>query len=91
MLEIVPTVAFPPVTPPTCHVTEVLVVFDSVAANGCVEPAATVAEVGETLMLTGPGWGGGFDMLEPDPPPQPINNPSDMAATGAKRRYFGLI
>jgi len=91
VLEIVPTVALPPVIPSTCHVTVVLLVFDTVAANCFVEPAATVAEVGETLMLTGPDWGGRFDGVEPAPPPQPVNNPIEMATIGAKGTYSGLI
>jgi hypothetical protein len=67
------------------------VVFDSVAANCCVEPAGTVAEVGERLILTGPDWGGGFDGLELGAPPQPVNNPSDMATTSTKETNSGLI
>jgi hypothetical protein len=50
-VEIVPTVALPPVTPLTCHVTALLLVFFSVAENCCVAPAVTVAVVGETETL----------------------------------------
>src|SRR5438876_496878 len=51
-LEIAPTVALPPVTPFTCQVTAVLLVFCTTALNCCVPPAATVAEVGEMVTLT---------------------------------------
>jgi hypothetical protein len=51
-LEIVPTVALPPVTPFTCQVTAVLLVFCTIALNCCVPPAATVAEIGEMVTLT---------------------------------------
>jgi hypothetical protein len=53
---IVPTVEFPPVTPLTCHVTAVLVVPVTVAANCCELPALTFAEVGDTVtVMTGGG------------------------------------
>src|SRR2546430_12908415 len=51
-LEIVPTVALPPVTPFTCQVTAVLLVFCTVAVNCWVPPAATVADVGAIVTLT---------------------------------------
>src|SRR5438552_3790189 len=51
-LDIVPTVALPPVTPLTCQVTAVLLVFCTVAANCCVPPAPTVADTGEIVTLT---------------------------------------
>src|SRR5204863_109664 len=51
-LDIVPTVALPPVTPLTCHVTAVLLVFCTVAVNCCVPPAPTVAYTGEIVTLT---------------------------------------
>jgi hypothetical protein len=50
--ETVPTVALPPVTPFTCQVTAVLLVFCTVAVNCCVPPTATVADVGEIMTLT---------------------------------------
>jgi hypothetical protein len=53
--EIVPTVALPPITPFTCHVTAVLLVFCTVAENCCVRPAVTIAEVGEIVTPTGIG------------------------------------
>ena len=52
-LETVPTVALPPVTPLTCQVTVVLLVFCTVAVNCCVPPTATVADAGEIVTLTG--------------------------------------
>src|SRR6266853_794790 len=54
-LDIVPTVGLPPVTPLTCQVTAVLLVFCTVAANCCVPPAPTVADTGEIATLTGMG------------------------------------
>src|ERR671923_1004148 len=51
-LEIVPIVALPPLTPFTCQVTAVLLVFCTIAVNCWVPPAATVAEVGEMVTLT---------------------------------------
>ena len=53
-LEIVPAAVFPPVTPFTCQVTAVLLVFCTVAVNCRVSPVLTVAEVGEIVTLTGP-------------------------------------
>ena len=52
MVETVPWVVSPPVTPLTCQVTEVLPVFCTVAVNGWVCPTCTVAEGGrmETTM-----------------------------------------
>src|SRR2546427_11552479 len=55
--EIVPTVALPPVTPFTCQVTAVLLVFCTTALNCCVPPAATVAKIGEMVTLTEIGVG----------------------------------
>jgi hypothetical protein len=43
----------PPVTPFTCQVTAVLLAFSTVAVNCCVPPAATVADAGEMVTLTG--------------------------------------
>src|SRR2546423_886466 len=54
-LDIVPTVALPPVTPLTCQVTAVLLVFSTVAVNCCVPPAPTVADTGEIVTRTGMG------------------------------------
>src|SRR5882757_4772451 len=54
-LDIVPTVGLPPVTPLTCQVTAVLLVFCTVAANCCVPPAPTVADTGEIVTLTTTG------------------------------------
>src|SRR5205823_10523031 len=48
-LDIVPTVALPPLTPLTCQVTAVLLVFCTVAVNCCVPPAPTVADTGEIV------------------------------------------
>src|SRR5437764_207988 len=51
-LDIVPTVALPPLTPFTCQVTAVLLVFCTVAVNCCVPPAPTVADAGEIVTRT---------------------------------------
>ena len=42
-------------TPFTCQVTDVLLVFCTVAVNGCVAPPIKLALFGEMLMLTGTG------------------------------------
>jgi hypothetical protein len=57
-VEIVPVVAFPPVTPFTCQVTAVLVVFCTVAAKVCDAPVVTLAVPGEIEILTGGGEAG---------------------------------
>src|SRR6266513_3894829 len=54
-LDIVPTVALPSVTPLTCPVTAVLLVFCTVAVNCCVPLAATVADVGAIVTITAVG------------------------------------
>ena len=54
-LEIVPTVALPPVIAFTCQVTVVLLVFSTVAVNCCVPPTATVADAGEIITVTATG------------------------------------
>ena len=53
VVEMVPTVAFPPFTPFTCHVTAVFEVFVTVAVNCCVKPVTTVAVLGLTATETG--------------------------------------
>jgi hypothetical protein len=77
-----PTVALPPTTPPTCHVTAVSLELVTVAKNVCVPvPTSTFAVVGEMptctasvppllllllLLLTPPP----SSLLPPPPPPQ---------------------
>src|ERR1019366_4763900 len=46
--RIVPSVAFPPTTPPTFHVTVASCAPVTTARNACVPPSTTVAAVGET-------------------------------------------
>jgi len=65
---IVPIVEFPPIMPLTCHVTAVLVVPVTVAANCCELPALTFAELGDTVTVM---MGGGA--LTP-PPLHPNTN-----------------
>jgi hypothetical protein len=48
----VPTVALPPATPFTCHVTLVFVTFETVAVNCCVAPVCSDMFVGDTATLT---------------------------------------
>jgi hypothetical protein len=62
----VPTVEFPPVTPFTLHVTDMLVALVTVAVKVCVAPSKTFCVVGATVTVTGGGGGGGG---EPPPPP----------------------
>src|SRR5882672_7710979 len=52
---IVPTVALPPGTVFTCHVTVVFVAFVTVAVNCCIRPVTTVAVFGETVTVTAGG------------------------------------
>jgi hypothetical protein len=49
---IVPTVAFPPVTPFTCHITLVFAAYATLAVNCCVWPVCTIAVPGETSTVT---------------------------------------
>src|SRR5438045_7226119 len=53
-LDIVPTVALPPVTPLTCQVTAVLLVFCTVAVNCCVPSAPHTAELHSLRPLASP-------------------------------------
>jgi len=77
---IVPKVAFPPVTPFTCHVTTVFVVPVMVAKKNCVLPAVTLACVGEITIPTETRCGG----MEPEPPPQPGNENNDETTMAAR-------
>src|SRR5207244_3431870 len=54
---VVNTGASSPMTPFTCQVTAVLLVFCTTALNCCVPPAATVAKIGEMVTLTEIGVG----------------------------------
>ena len=49
----VPTAEFPPLMPLTRQVTAVLLLFCTVAVNFFVPPAASDADVGEIVTLTG--------------------------------------
>ena len=51
-MDIVPTVALPPLAPFTCHVTAVFVEPVTVAVNCCVAPVCTDAEVGAMVIPT---------------------------------------
>src|ERR1019366_6739783 len=50
--RIVPSVAFPPTTPPTFHVTVASCAPFTTAWNTCAPPSATVAADGDTVTLT---------------------------------------
>lgn len=63
MAEMVPTELLPPCTPPTYQFTPSLLVPETVAANACDWPPATVAAVGEITMAIGP---------EPEPVDAPL-------------------
>jgi hypothetical protein len=67
--DIVPTVALPPGTPATLHVTLVSAAFDTVAENSAALPNSTGAPAGITLTDTGggPGGGGGGDVAPAQP------------------------
>lgn len=78
---IVPVVAFPPVAPFTCQVTEVFDDPATVALNGCVAPARTLALDGETLTVTLEPEGGVFEFeLEDEFFVVPVHPPSDTAS-----------
>jgi hypothetical protein len=85
--EIVPCTLLPPGMPETLQVTEVLEVFDTVAANAALFPSNTEALVGVTLIATG-GWpggaGGGLGVVVPA---HPATNAQSAAVTqtGARR------
>lgn len=74
-METVPTVALPPVTPFTDHVTTVLDVPVTEAVNCCVVPIMTFEEDGATLTVID-GGGGGAEL----PPPQPEAKPIERIA-----------
>jgi hypothetical protein len=63
VVEMKPTVVVPPVTPFTCQVTAVLVLFVTAAVNCCVALMLTDAEVGEIVIVTA--------VLEEELPPPP--------------------
>jgi hypothetical protein len=75
---IVPVEALPPVTPFTCQVTEVFDDPVTVALNGFVAPARTLALEGEIATVT-PGPEGGALELEDElfvAPVQPASTPA---------------
>jgi len=78
---IVPCVVSPPLTPLTCHVTAVFVVFETVAENCCVMPVCTLAVGSEMEMETA---GGGVV----EAPLQPMSHPTAVknAARDMRRR-----
>jgi hypothetical protein len=55
IVEIVPVLAFPPVTPFTCQVTAVLPVFCTVAVKAWDAPVVTLAVPGAIEIPTGSG------------------------------------
>ena len=68
---IVPTAVEPPVTPLTDHVTPGLVVPVNVAVNGCADPSAIEAVVGEIVTLIGVAATTLTDMVFPVTAPGP--------------------
>jgi hypothetical protein len=68
LVEIVPTLASPPVVPFTCQVTPALLVFVTVAEKGAVAPSLTVAAVGLTVTAM---VAGGLVLVLALPPPPP--------------------
>lgn len=69
LVEMVPIVAFPPVTPFTDHSTAVFVVFETVAVSVDVMPSKTDVFVAVMLMPIGglPGGADGFAPARPHP------------------------
>ena len=65
--SIVPSVAFPPATPFTPHVTAVLVVFVTITVNCCVAPTRTgTFPPGDTLTIIRAPGGAGDGAVEDD-------------------------
>jgi hypothetical protein len=58
VVEIVPTVEFPPKTPFTLQLTAVFDVPVTVAVSCCVLPSSTLELEDDTITVT--GWGAGF-------------------------------
>lgn len=83
MLDIVPTVEFPPEVPFTLQVTAVSDVPVTVAVNCCELPSNTLEPEEETLTVT--DGGGGLDELLPPQPPRMMRGPSEQrSGTRAK-------
>ena len=79
MLDIVPTVEFPPDTPFTVQVTAVFDVPVTVALNCCVLPSSTI-ELGDvSVRVTDWGEGGGGAVDDP-PPPHPQRTMANPAS-----------
>jgi hypothetical protein len=70
VLDIVPTVEFPPATPFTPQVTTVFDVPVSVAVNCSMFPSSTLELEDETVTITDTG-GDDVELELPPPPPQP--------------------
>src|SRR5207253_10753556 len=97
VVEIVPTLVFPPAMPLTCQVTALLAVLVIVAVKVCVPPVWTLAAAGVTDTSIGAGGGGGggggdggcgaVAPLSPDPPPpQPAGCSSPATSPAITRR-----
>jgi hypothetical protein len=68
----VPTLAFPPDTPFTCHATAVFVLPLTAAVNGCCSPGNLLAVFGLTLTEIPPP--------PPPPPPPPFVPPQEVSS-----------
>jgi len=91
-----PVALAPPVTPFTCHVTDIFDEPVTVAANGCVLPARSVAVLGETeTFTTGGGGGGGAPGFPEGPPTVPVHAAWNITASrtrnGRIRRMMGTL
>jgi hypothetical protein len=73
LASIVPALAFPPVTPFTCHVTAVFDVPLTAAENGCCSVGNLLAVCGLTLTVTAGG--------PPPPPPVLAPPPHDVSTS----------
>ena len=84
MLDIVPTVEFPPEVPFTLQVTAVSDVPVTVAVNCCDLPSNTLEPWEETLTAT--DWGGGLDELLPPQPARMMRGASEQRRETTARR-----
>ena len=92
MLDIVPTVEFPPEMPFTLHVTAVFDVPVTVAVNCCVFPSNTLELEDDTITVTDwsgglDDWDGGLDELLPPQPTRKTRRASEQRrATTARNK-----
>ena len=91
--EIIPTLALPPGTPSTFHVTAGFGLLATVAVNCCVWIVVIEAVAGATVTAIGGGGlgGGGFAAISLlPPPPQPLKMPTASTTRAKNTLVLGL-